>query len=334
MKYLLICISVLAVAWLAGCESLVNTIPEDKLPQGDPLITMFCYISPQDTVIRAKVGMSNPAFGVHYSNGKSFHFVDGDTVFTGQPLTTAQVSISDGEATARLRYQAPSQVFELSVKEFPIRAGRTYTLTVTDGAKSARATCTVPARSVPVKGYTLDSIETNRFGNDSKVLEVDFTWDDPAGEVNFYRVDAYEVIDAPLLNFNPADSSVTETRRTFTNFFRIDRNNFRSVYQSDKNIDGTTFSSPVFQNNSLGLANYSTLITINGRAILPKRGPERVGVFLKLFNTDQPYFDFHRSLEAYQNDNPFTEPSLLYTNVQGGLGVFASYNQSVRVIKF
>ncbi|WP_373512620.1 DUF4249 domain-containing protein [Persicitalea sp.] len=317
---------------LTSCESLVNTIPEDKLPQGDPQLTMFCYISPQDTVIRAKVSRSRPAFGMYSSNGQSYFLENGDTIRTNQPLTTATVTISDGQTTANLRYQKPNQVFDLPVSQFPIRAGQTYTLTVTEGGQKAQATCTVPKDQVPVKSYTLDSMIGNRFGNTQKILTTNFTWDDPAGEANYYRVNVYEVIDAPAFRFNQAEKKYYEYRQTFINNYRVDRNNFRSVFQNDKNLDGTTFASPQFESYS-SLLNYGGGITVDGKPLLPSRPAERVGIYLQVQNVDVPYYEFHRSLENYNGDNPFTEPSLIYTNVKGGLGVFASYNQSTKAIK-
>lgn len=317
---------------LTSCESLVSTLPEDKLPQGDPQITMFCYISPQDTVIRAKVSRSSLAFGEYYTNGQTYFLENGDTIRTNQPLTTATVTISDGQTTANLQYQKLNQVFDLSTSQFSIRAGQTYTLTVTEGGQKAQATCTVPKKQVTVKSYTLDSIIATRFGNTQRVFTTNFTWDDPAGEANYYRVNVYEVIDAPNFKFNQADKKYYEYRQTFVNNYRIERNNFRSAFQNDKNLDGTTFASPQFESYS-SLVNYGGGITVDGKPILPSRPAERVGIFLQIMNVDVPYYEFHRSLEDYNGDNPFTEPSLIYTNVKGGLGVFASYNRSTKVIK-
>jgi hypothetical protein len=50
---------------------------------------------------------------------------------------------------------------------------------------------------------------------------------------------------------------------------------------------------------------------------------------LQLYNVDWPYYEFHRTfaIQVANRDNPFAEPSLMYTNIQGGLGVFAAYNR-------
>jgi hypothetical protein len=47
-----------------------------------------------------------------------------------------------------------------------------------------------------------------------------------------------------------------------------------------------------------------------------------------LYNCNLPYYNFHRSLRNYTGDNPFAEPSLIYTNVQGGFGCFGAYTRS------
>jgi hypothetical protein len=50
--------------------------------------------------------------------------------------------------------------------------------------------------------------------------------------------------------------------------------------------------------------------------------------FLKiyLFNTDKAYFDFHNSFLNYSGGrDPFTENSPVFSNIEGGLGVFAAY---------
>jgi hypothetical protein len=50
-------------------------------------------------------------------------------------------------------------------------------------------------------------------------------------------------------------------------------------------------------------------------------------VHLYALSVDEHYYRFHRSLDTVGDieENPFFEPTLLYSNVEGGLGVFASY---------
>jgi hypothetical protein len=49
-------------------------------------------------------------------------------------------------------------------------------------------------------------------------------------------------------------------------------------------------------------------------------------VTVYLLNTEESYYLYHKSLEKYgQGDNPFSEASPVYSNIEGGLGIFTSY---------
>jgi len=46
-----------------------------------------------------------------------------------------------------------------------------------------------------------------------------------------------------------------------------------------------------------------------------------------IINCDYNYFMYHKTLQTAQNDYGFfTEPSIIYTNIEGGLGCFGGYN--------
>jgi len=45
-----------------------------------------------------------------------------------------------------------------------------------------------------------------------------------------------------------------------------------------------------------------------------------------IFNCDKNYFNYHKSLSNYNEIPFFTEPTLIYSNIEGGLGIFSSYN--------
>jgi hypothetical protein len=48
---------------------------------------------------------------------------------------------------------------------------------------------------------------------------------------------------------------------------------------------------------------------------------------MELYNADEHYYRYHRSLtERHDYTNPFTEPYLIYSNIEGGLGCFGAYN--------
>lgn len=54
--------------------------------------------------------------------------------------------------------------------------------------------------------------------------------------------------------------------------------------------------------------------------------PNPVTLFLAL--TDIHYYNYHRSVFNFDGENPFSEPSPVYSNIEGGLGFFAAFNGS------
>ena len=49
---------------------------------------------------------------------------------------------------------------------------------------------------------------------------------------------------------------------------------------------------------------------------------------INIYRFDQQYVDYFRILENYVGDDPFSEPTQLPTNIEGGLGIFAVVLQS------
>lgn len=322
-----------ALILLTSCETLVNTIPEDKLPKTDSQLTLFCFISPQDTVIRVKVGQTNPLFSEYSLGGGSYHVVDGDTIRMSENRDKAVVTLSDGERSVVIPYSSASLFHALPASKFPIRAGSTYTLTVKEGSRTAQATCTIPREQVPIKKYSLDTVITSSFGRRDTALVTSFAWDDPAGTANYYRVKAYEEIEVPTFTFDPGTKKYNEGRAKIQIFYSSRRNDGRSDLQNDASLDGTSFSSVQFERRLTDNQFLYNVPYVDGKRLVPERGPVSLGVHLLLNNTDKAYYEFHRTLRQARNENPFSEPSLVYTNVRGGFGVFAGYNQSVRVVK-
>jgi hypothetical protein len=59
-------------------------------------------------------------------------------------------------------------------------------------------------------------------------------------------------------------------------------------------------------------------------------------IIVKVLETDDDYYTYHNSLKNYRGtDEIFTEYSPLYSNIQGGIGIFSSYvvHKKVLVLK-
>ncbi len=72
----------------------------------------------------------------------------------------------------------------------------------------------------------------------------------------------------------------------------------------------------------VGIFSTNNVVTIGTRYLFKKKDT----VFVRLFNIEQQYYDYKRSVDASQgaNGNPFAQPVSITSGVQGGIGVFTT----------
>lgn len=105
-------------------------------------------------------------------------------------------------------------------------------------------------------------------------------------------------------------------------------------YTSDLNQDGQSVTSPKgIIPNYLNYTYFDSLSNgyYGGNVPITKRP---VSVNGMLLHVDKNYYDYHRTLQQ-QNDidgNPFAEPVLISTNIEGGLGCFGAYNRTTKTV--
>ena len=201
-------------------------------------------------------------------------------------------TISDGTNEISLDTTIGGFVFRSS--DFSVEEGKTYTLRIkSDFGLSAEASCTVPFRrncNIEIDTTMRQYYDTPDTGNSYTWINLDLYFNDFKGETNYYR----------LL------SEITSYRSTIPLYYSPGEGNEFSVI-SDKGRDGERFK-----------------ITMPGHW----KGGLSDSTFLKayLLNTDKVYYDYQKSLENYSSgEDPFTEPAPLYSNITGGLGIFAAY---------
>jgi hypothetical protein len=216
-------------------------------------------------------------------------------------LPEAVVKLSDGVNTVTLPYDDLAQEFRISTALFPVVAGRTYSVEVSaPNVKSlpVSSSCTVPGSSV-----TSASAEVEP-GPEGDVMEIN--WPDPSGQKNYYRV----FVEYIMTNDNGDTTYYPENNR---------------LYNDDGN-DGGTMTSRInvyykigddFIDWGMGMGDTSKVVAYS----------------IIILNTEANYYKYIRSLDNYTYNNPFAEPSPLFTNIKDGLGVFAGYN-SYRFRKF
>lgn len=294
---------------LVSCDSLRQEVNPDRLNREAAKLVVTCFLSPQDTVLAAKVVRSETVLGesAGYFNA-------------GVNVSDATVTLSEGGRSVTLRYDAKLGYYRATISQLPIVAGRTYSIAVqTPAGERAEASCTVP-ELVALNEIVIDSSVSNDFGRPTKRYYARLRWRDPAGKPNFYQLagdNAYTYMTyyQPIPNAPSRDTTLT-TRQSwnFTN----------GSTSTDVGRDGEDLLSARGQ-----LA--MQLAWANGIQV-PSKPVGKLNAYL--LNVDQPYYQYQDAVERQSQvlGNPFAEPVPIPSNIQGALGCFGAYNRSALTI--
>lgn len=241
-----------------------------ELPVVESKLVISSFISPEDTIVKVGVTISQPLYNNSNSNQYS-------------AVSYATVQITNGTTVQTMAYNADENYYFVSAAIFPITVGTTYNLTVsTPDGKNANASTSIPAQNATLI-YTAEAVN-NQSAGDTYAFRTE--WNDTPGAEDYYRLVYY---DRFVYNFD------TIYQEAFSNNF------------SDKDKDGTTMKEQ-FEIYAYSGAGFS-----NGE--------------LHLIHASKEYYLYHKKLtEAAFSGGPFSEPVQMYSNINGGYGVFAGYN--------
>lgn len=305
-KYIIYLTLVITPLFLFSCENLVKEIDPSFLPQTDSKLVVACFVSPQDTILSAKITETKVLIGTK-----------GDI---RDDITNATVSLSDGSKTIQLIYSASLGYYRALPSALPILVGKTYTITVsTPDGRKVNASATVPS-SMAIKEVKIDSTKVNDFQRGAAITNTEYDikviWQDKAGESNYYRsISVYDIF-YQVPDPKNIKNTISNLVSTLVDLRTID----------DKDADGQLLSlSRGFQPTNGGANLQGQQANLSQRLDKIKVG---------LFQTDTHYYNYHTSLRRQrENNNPFAEPVLLYTNLNGGFGCFGAYNATWQEFK-
>lgn len=206
-----------------------------------------------------------------------------------KPVTDAKVEIIGNGQSAIIPFDFGKERYIIANgQKISIIAGMTYQLKVSapDGF-SCSATTKVPLIAPDQITVQIDSSIRNYDGYDEMEYRIISKWKDVAGISNFYN----HIVEISYENSGGGYSAC-------------------SAILSDENKDGTIINQNCITNA------YIDPFNPQGRNLSGK---------VLLLTTDYSYYKYHESLSRYEDDNPFSEPVQIYSNVDGGLGCFGSY---------
>lgn len=242
-----------------------------KLPAVESKLVISSFLSPQDTIIKVEVTMSQPL----YNNSNSGQF---------SAITNATVQINDGTNTQTLAYNSTDNYYYVSTSLFPITTGTTYYLTVsTPDGKNVNASTTIPVQNSTLSYSSHQVVDPN-----GERYNLETSWNDTPGTEDYYRIVFYNK------DYYSGSSDTSYWASLSENY-------------SDKGKDGGSFN----QNSEIYV--YSSTGTVEGE--------------LYLIHASKEYYLFHsKLLDAAYSGSPFSEPVQMYSNINGGYGVFAGFN--------
>jgi hypothetical protein len=285
--------TLIAMIITASCQKEVNDI---RYPDFNLKLVINGSISPDKSTNYISVGYNHRIYGDLFKPGE----MPGDL--------TANLSSGDIQYSLRPLFHKYSQMlndttvsadsvrlgFVFDNTEIPVEEGKTYNLKVkTESGLSASASCIIPfKRNFALKIDTLRIISTDPQYSMYSHYEAYLNYTDIQGETNYYRLLGELVRYSHQYGQSSSSNNIVPTENSFF---------------TDKGYDGKT-----------------SKITLS--YILNRASDDSVFIKIYLLNTDKTYYDYHKSIDNYSSgEDPFTEPSPLYTNVAGGLGIFASY---------
>ncbi len=295
-----------ACLFLFGCDSLKQEVDPRGLSSEPEKIVVACFISPQDTVLAARIGRSSTILGP-----------DNQVI---PDVSNAVVTLSDGTRSVVLKKTVNNLLgytyYRARPEQIPVVVGKTYTLTVSvPNGQPVSASCTVP-EPVAIGGVVIDSAITNEFGRVRKRYYARLRWTDPAGQVNYYRVAGNNEVTSAGRIQNGPNTPVRDT--TFTSISTWYYENGSTLL--DLGRDGQELISP---RGIMG----TPVSFVNGQS---QFSAPRGKVTVYLLNVDENYYRYHDEVarQSKVRNNPFAEPVLIQTNIRDGLGCFGAYNKS------
>ncbi|MVM33364.1 DUF4249 family protein [Spirosoma sp. HMF4905] len=291
---------------LTGCNSLRNEVDPGQLGLESSKLVVSSFLCPQDTLLTVKVTRSNTVVGDSIS-----------LLQPGNTVTNATVTLSEGDRSVVLPYYkvrpSADSAYSISTKLLPIIAGHTYKLTVvTANGQQATSTCTIPQPVDP--GLIKFSSLTEQSRTQLKRYFVQVQWLDPAGQTNAYQV-------AGIFRYTTT-TNVREENYNSLSFDDENRGLFPDVgVDGDTIVSGRAFLTPVSSTGNQQTDFYSQYNTAS--------------VTVNLLSIDQSYYRYQEAIirQRRSRGNPFAEPVLIPSNIEGGLGCFAGYNNATLTLK-
>ncbi len=280
-------------------------------------VTVSIPITPSKLVLNGVV-QANNVFKTNVS--KSEAVLSTNTTNSFKVNNATVVLFQNGVVKDTLLYNAPGNNY-IAKNNTIAAVGNKYKLVASaSGFTTVEAESTTPS-AISIKSITkIENAKIN--ANGDTLHEIKIKFDDNASENNYYLFK----IKIPLYN-NGAQIFYNPINCIYSNDIDIDKSSnadpanvneciYREFTMADKNFKGNTKTLTVFINKQ-ELQTYTN--PFNQKKYKP---------IVEINSLEKNYYNYRRSKQSYldNEDNPFSEAVLVFTNVKNGYGIFSTFS--------
>ncbi len=272
-----------------GIVSCIDDVDNFNLPSIEPKLVVQSFITPNES-IKVMVWQSTP---INYNLPITGNYYDNKPVEVKNAMVV--LKNSENTQTVEIPFIEELGMYVIPPTAYDVVMGKTYHLSVSaPGFNEVKASTTVPDYAPILTEVKLDTLGLTQWGEIRIILSGKIV--DEANWPNFYALFQY--------NFDQYFNGVDTV--SYVHF------STRELY-SDLGYDGESIPFKI-DYSVWGESHYNNF-----------------KISLYALSVDKHYYRFHKSLDNAEDfeDNPFAESSHLYSNIEGGLGVFASYLSTV-----
>lgn len=328
-KYLFF-LGVLSIC-VVSCKGLSEDIDPEKLGSIKPSLVISGSISPEDTLIRIYVGETQPVFKpIHIE--ETYELVNGEIVrrvVEGDPkVRNGIVTLTSLGKSIVLKYDFKNECYSVvpGKETIEILPGNTYELKVEHGNRTAIASTTIPDQIVSLESFSVDSSKVYFSREISYVNQVRLRWKAKEGDKSYFKPRASGVFFYESVHIGIEKDSLVKGYRSRA-FEFYDASFVESGYENKREFEvvGDLSHSGLYED-----APYHKYITGEVKYGIGSGFFKAISlkeVSFELMQIDEHFYKYQTSVRKYfkNYDNPFVEPTEIYSNVKGGVGYFGGY---------
>lgn len=262
-------------------------------------------------------GFLNPDSSISVHVSKSQFILDEAEL---QNITDATVRVyEEGQFLGDLKHKE-NGLYKLE-GIFP-KAGKEYTIQAEkSGFASVKAQQTVLEAVTPLN-LKMDTLQADEYGQSQ--VKIEFEVKDPAEEKNFYFIRIFEKGIGVFYTYE--GDTIEEPYFNSPNLESPDP--ILESYCPTWNGCGLLISDDYFDGKSYRLK-------LIAKAYYSYRDTKNQEFYLVFYHVPESFYLFYKTLENNRNtgDNPFAEPAKVFTNVEGGYGLWSSISPTVVQLK-